>query len=797
MKAMQKTSRGTGFRGVLNYALEEGKGIVIGGNMSGKDAASLASEFGISRRQRPDIEKPVWHQALRLPKGEKLSNEQWCQIGDAYMKKMGFSDNHQRLYILEDDPDGQHIHIPASRIALDGTLYYGQNENLISTRATQELEKEFGLILTKGPEYDPDGKIVMPAVSRPKASEVNKAIKEGKQPIRMQIQHVVAEILKEKPTTMEFIRKLELAGITAVPNIASTGTMNGFSFEADGIRFTGSQLGDDYKWQHLQQRIDYDQTRDSTQLAQHKQLIADRNREAEPVAIESGLAEPGPSIDGSGSHPDSTRDAEADRIVDLPEIDRPAEPSAGCGGSDRVANVAAGREPDGAIGGVQSVPGDDDRKSGDIDQADRVVPDKSGQANSGSRDIGESGSRLSADSVRDSDQIEQAVQPESHRALPSVQHSVELICDLSAPVQTTNTEHPGPASGGEAHRASPDDTATKLAAWKRQAAALDAPEYRVTLVGRRDGQPKGINLGKQKDDSPERFWTAADVAAKIPELRRYNARGFDVYVTPISDAHHYLVMDDARSATAQKIMREDVAYAPCLVQKSSDDNYQVVMKVPKDTRPDEQTIANSFITELNTQDGDANFHGAVHAFRMAGFSNKKEIRNNEFTTILVAANRLSPYAASALTDGRARADTIRENLAKAQREAETEVERKKRISDVVGYKPPGQVARGAAKYDDVYRKAACDAEKVFTGRVDWSVIDYRAGLAIVKRGGDIDDVKAAIQRNSPQLSDRHTDQTGYIERTATALQADPKYQVVLQEREQAQRRDGPERGFSR
>lgn len=134
MKGMQSIKRGSGFAGVLAYALEEIEGIprgkVIGGNMSGDNQQSLAKEFGISRRLRPDVERPVWHNSLRLPKGEKISDELFVKIADDYMQRMGFSDLHQRVYILHDDEDGQHIHIIADRIALDGTLYLGKNENL-------------------------------------------------------------------------------------------------------------------------------------------------------------------------------------------------------------------------------------------------------------------------------------------------------------------------------------------------------------------------------------------------------------------------------------------------------------------------------------------------------------------------------------------------------------------------------------------------------------------------------------------------------------------------------------------
>lgn len=158
---MQKISRGRGFRGALNYAFERDSadaepGRLLGGNMSGQDARQLAAEFGQVRRLRPDIERPVWHNALRLKSGETLTDAQWVAIADDYMKRMGFTGAHPRAYVLHDDADGQHIHIVASRVSAEGKVYLGKNENLASTRHIQALERDHGLAITKGPTYDPD-----------------------------------------------------------------------------------------------------------------------------------------------------------------------------------------------------------------------------------------------------------------------------------------------------------------------------------------------------------------------------------------------------------------------------------------------------------------------------------------------------------------------------------------------------------------------------------------------------------------------------------------------------------------
>ena len=153
MKGMQKIKRGKSFAGVVQYALKPGAHhksdpAVIGGNMLGGSALELIAEFDGTKQLRPDIQKPVWHNSLRLPSGESLTAEQWSSIADDYMKRMGFSDTHLRCYVLHDD-EGQHIHIIASRIDIaGGKLYLGRNENLISTRIISELEITHNLTVT-------------------------------------------------------------------------------------------------------------------------------------------------------------------------------------------------------------------------------------------------------------------------------------------------------------------------------------------------------------------------------------------------------------------------------------------------------------------------------------------------------------------------------------------------------------------------------------------------------------------------------------------------------------------------
>ena len=280
MKGMQKIKRGKQFAGVVLYSLKSGSHhkitpYIIGGNMTGSTAAELISEFEGTRLLRPGVAKPVWHNSLRLPKGETLSVRQWAAFADDYMTRMGFTETHLRCYIMHDDSDGQHIHIIANRINMvGGKLYLGKNENLISTRIISELEKVHKLTQTTS------------AISshsqekrKPSRNELMMAERTTTPCPRSTLQSLIDNALTGRPDLLTFIAMLEKVDVSCKPNIASTGKMNGFSFQYQGIAFKASQLGKKYGWSSLQTQIDF--------TPEHLALLKKEQQQTVPVPVPS------------------------------------------------------------------------------------------------------------------------------------------------------------------------------------------------------------------------------------------------------------------------------------------------------------------------------------------------------------------------------------------------------------------------------------------------------------------------------------------------------------------------------
>ncbi|WP_312215770.1 relaxase/mobilization nuclease domain-containing protein [Pantoea vagans] len=300
MKGMQKIRRGKSFAGVVLYALKPGTHhktdpVVIGGNMLGASAPELITEFEASTSLRADVAKPVWHNSLRLPQGESLTAKQWIMFADDYMNLMGFSETHLRCYVIHDDEAGQHIHIIASRVDLvGGKLYLGRNENLISTRVIQEMELAHDLTRTKGPSplQGPSPSSRRKRLSR---GEEQKEKREGQPSLKTFLQNTIDEILTSANDISGFVEAIEENGITPIPNISSTGRMNGFSFEYGGIAFKASQLGKTYSWANLQEKLRYEPERDNPLLfalkasAMGGNETSDSDIEATKVAITPSL----------------------------------------------------------------------------------------------------------------------------------------------------------------------------------------------------------------------------------------------------------------------------------------------------------------------------------------------------------------------------------------------------------------------------------------------------------------------------------------------------------------------------
>lgn len=280
MKA--KISRGSGFKGICNYVADPKRAEHIGGTISGTDRNSIYREFESVRALRPSIRKPVWHCSLALPISDgRINSEKWNQISNRFMEKMGFNEKSLHVTYRHTDTDYDHIHITACRINCEGEIWHGSHDVHKAIKATQELEEEFGLTITQG-FYKKDD------VSLSK-NEMEMALRTEQLPPKLEIQETIKSVLAEgNCTSVEFCEKLKNKGVYAVPNITTTGKLNGYSFRLSDSeqKFTGKKVG--FKLEKLEKMgVHYDQNRDSQELTK----LRETSGQPQVVGEELGLDE--------------------------------------------------------------------------------------------------------------------------------------------------------------------------------------------------------------------------------------------------------------------------------------------------------------------------------------------------------------------------------------------------------------------------------------------------------------------------------------------------------------------------
>ncbi len=152
---MAKIVHGSNFKGVVDYILDNGKGVQVvaheGLFMENKD--TIAMSFDIQSQMNGKVAKPVGHIALSFSKEDepRLTNHVMAHIALEYMEKMGLR-NTQFFIARHFDKDHPHVHIAFNRIGNDGRTISDRNERLRSTRICKELTLKYGLHMAGGKE---------------------------------------------------------------------------------------------------------------------------------------------------------------------------------------------------------------------------------------------------------------------------------------------------------------------------------------------------------------------------------------------------------------------------------------------------------------------------------------------------------------------------------------------------------------------------------------------------------------------------------------------------------------------
>lgn len=144
---------GNSLRGALEYngqKVNEGEGKLLlsnkifDGGTGTMDIARAASDFERYLPARMRTEKPIIHISLNPHPDDKLTDTELTSIAREYMKKIGYGEQPYVVFKHE-DIDRHHLHIVSIRVGLDGKRLDNDYIHRRSKRATNALEKKYGL----------------------------------------------------------------------------------------------------------------------------------------------------------------------------------------------------------------------------------------------------------------------------------------------------------------------------------------------------------------------------------------------------------------------------------------------------------------------------------------------------------------------------------------------------------------------------------------------------------------------------------------------------------------------------
>ncbi|ADI66309.1 relaxase/mobilization nuclease domain-containing protein [Trichormus azollae] len=267
-----KQTKGRGFYKLLDYLYNSKDAKLIGGNMSGRNSRELTREFRLSRQLNPDAERVVYHVSLSAAKNDVISENKWCEIGNRYMKEMGFDANQFAIF-RHTNTDHDHIHIVASRIRMDtAKVVHDSWDYLRSEKVLRQIEIDYDLVRVHGSRERLDRTQSIGQFRRIKREqeeyEMGKRDTLPEPSIKELVQQKVYNLSIDHPQMPILIMRLQQADISVRIGFTRNGKSKGISYQKDGIAFSGTQLGPAYTFRGLQKylRIDYQSQRDDVHI---------------------------------------------------------------------------------------------------------------------------------------------------------------------------------------------------------------------------------------------------------------------------------------------------------------------------------------------------------------------------------------------------------------------------------------------------------------------------------------------------------------------------------------------------
>ena len=236
-----KIVKGASFKGCVQYVTGKDNATVLAsdGVLLGS-VSEIADSFEYQRLLNPRVSKPVGHIALSYKPEDKdtLTDGMMTKIALEYMELMGIRDT-QFLLVRHHNTANPHCHLVYNRVDNNGKTISDRMERRRSEKVVKQLKDKYGLTYS-------DGK----GQTRTERLHYTERT-------RFEIQNAVKAALKDSKNWQEFIRKLQQKGVEVEfkRRRGNDDVIDGITFIKDGVKFKGSQIGRQYSYAKLNERL--------------------------------------------------------------------------------------------------------------------------------------------------------------------------------------------------------------------------------------------------------------------------------------------------------------------------------------------------------------------------------------------------------------------------------------------------------------------------------------------------------------------------------------------------------------
>ncbi len=260
---MAKIVNGQGFRGVVNYILNQEKKaeILDSDGVMLDDREAIIESFNFQTELNSRITKPVGHISLNFSAQDqvKLSSELMVQIARDYMGRMGITDT-QYLIARHYDKEHPHVHLVFNRIDYNGHTISDRYERTRSEKICKDLTCEYNLYFAPGKEK----------VKEHRLREPDKT--------KYEIYHSLKTILPQCTNWNQLIQGLKDQNIGVTFKYKGRSKeVQGVIFDKNNYSFNGSKVDRQFSYSKLDHQLRVNGQQLHSSEAHHRQTLPGSN----------------------------------------------------------------------------------------------------------------------------------------------------------------------------------------------------------------------------------------------------------------------------------------------------------------------------------------------------------------------------------------------------------------------------------------------------------------------------------------------------------------------------------------